>query len=714
MSRVAADHSPLASTSTATISSSNEPEADAEPQSAFSSSPGSIRKPPLARLSSVSPHLSPSSPLLLESLTRSTLPSSSLTESHARWVDLSKPSAPATSPPKTILSSLAEGPARPAPPGKEDRSSTERPSLQFRRRSASVGSLKALIERDRIGGSGTGAHTPRRKSSQFERAPVPVTEEEPSPAPSKGEDALSQLSWGKWWPFAVVDPASGDSARDPPAPPPPDKNGSTDPGQSFLSLFAGKQAVQDAHKQHLAQEEQDRLEAELLNASLDQLELTAGSIALEADDVSRENAAGHAIDKSLPPTPAAESGKGLASFLPPMPSLPSLPNLFSTNSTSAKNAQASSTSDKASTAKDDKGEGSSLLSSFAASNPFTSSPASFFPSIGSSRSPPRSAARLFSTGRSTTKEQDESPDTKASEAKKMVDPEDRETIKEEEQVDLDTFSLLKDKYRTPKLPIVFCHGLFGFDYIGPAAVKPLRFSYWIGVEEALQAMGVQTLVGRVPASASIEERAKVLCQLIGEKFPGQDVNLIGHSMGGLDGRFLISHLKPTNFRVRSLTTISTPHRGSSFADYLLEDLVGVERVPALLGAMKALGVPGGGKAFDDLTTTKMARFNEETPDDPNVRYFSYGAYFEPSWSNAFRFPWGVVYEREGMNDGLVSVDSAKWGEYRATLENVNHLDLVGWIGKIRYSYAAWSGNDIKFRPVSFYCAVAEQLADEGF
>ncbi len=74
------------------------------------------------------------------------------------------------------------------------------------------------------------------------------------------------------------------------------------------------------------------------------------------------------------------------------------------------------------------------------------------------------------------------------------------------------------------------------------------------------------------------------------------------TQGGLDGRFLISHLKPTNFRVRSLTTISTPHRGSSFADYLLEDIVGVERVPALMGAMKALGVPGGGKAFDDLTT----------------------------------------------------------------------------------------------------------------
>lgn len=91
----------------------------------------------------------------------------------------------------------------------------------------------------------------------------------------------------------------------------------------------------------------------------------------------------------------------------------------------------------------------------------------------------------------------------------------------------------------------------------------------------------------------------------------------------------------------------------------------------------------------------MARFNLETPDKPDVRYFSYGAEFSPSWSNVFRVPWGVVNEREGAisllpsfssseklnissilsgaNDGLVSVESAKWGEYQATLHNVNHL-----------------------------------------
>lgn len=43
----------------------------------------------------------------------------------------------------------------------------------------------------------------------------------------------------------------------------------------------------------------------------------------------------------------------------------------------------------------------------------------------------------------------------------------------------------------------------------------------------------------------------------------------------------------------------------------------------------------------------MARFNDETPDDPNVRYLSYGAEFEPGWSNAFWMSWKVIKEREG-------------------------------------------------------------------
>lgn len=34
--------------------------------------------------------------------------------------------------------------------------------------------------------------------------------------------------------------------------------------------------------------------------------------------------------------------------------------------------------------------------------------------------------------------------------------------------------------------------------------------------------------------------------------------------------------------------------------------------------MDKLQIPGGGAAFDNLTTTKMARFNDTTPDVPSV------------------------------------------------------------------------------------------------
>ncbi|KAG0149609.1 hypothetical protein CROQUDRAFT_39614 [Cronartium quercuum f. sp. fusiforme G11] len=268
-------------------------------------------------------------------------------------------------------------------------------------------------------------------------------------------------------------------------------------------------------------------------------------------------------------------------------------------------------------------------------------------------------------------------------------------------------------FKKPRHPLVLCHGLFGFDLIGPEALPSLRISYWKGVKEALEEQGVEVLVARVPASASIEERARILAQFIEEKLPGREVNLIGHSMGGLDSRFLITHLKPTSFKVVSLTTIATPHRGSSFADYVVLDLVGRKNLPKLLALIERLGIPGGGKAFEELTLEKMARFNAETPDEGSVAYFSYGAAFLPGFTDLFRLPWGVIYDREGPNDGMVSVSSATWGKYRGTLENVNHMDLVGWTGRLRYAFAEWTGKKIAFEPVSFFLEVAESLADEG-
>jgi len=41
---------------------------------------------------------------------------------------------------------------------------------------------------------------------------------------------------------------------------------------------------------------------------------------------------------------------------------------------------------------------------------------------------------------------------------------------------------------------------------------------------------------------------------------------------GLDSRYMISQLRPTDFKILSLTTIATPHRGSAFADYMFETI----------------------------------------------------------------------------------------------------------------------------------------------
>lgn len=48
---------------------------------------------------------------------------------------------------------------------------------------------------------------------------------------------------------------------------------------------------------------------------------------------------------------------------------------------------------------------------------------------------------------------------------------------------------------------------------------------------------------------------------------------MAHSMGGLDGRYLISHIRPTEYVPLSLTSISTPHRGSPFMDWCAVSLI---------------------------------------------------------------------------------------------------------------------------------------------
>ena len=124
-------------------------------------------------------------------------------------------------------------------------------------------------------------------------------------------------------------------------------------------------------------------------------------------------------------------------------------------------------------------------------------------------------------------------------------------------------------------------------------------------------------------------------------------------------------------------------------------------------------------AFQQLTRQYMAeRFNPATPDLPGVRYFSYGASLgsHPGWLSPFRKPHAIMLAREdgALNDGLVSVPSAQWGEYRGTLEGVSHLDLINWTNRLKWAVWEMVGWDKRrFNAVAFYLGVADMLAKEG-
>ena len=156
---------------------------------------------------------------------------------------------------------------------------------------------------------------------------------------------------------------------------------------------------------------------------------------------------------------------------------------------------------------------------------------------------------------------------------------------------------------------------------------------------------------------------------------------------------MISRIHPPNVNVVSLSTIATPHHGSSFADYVFER-IGRRNIPRVYRAMDRLGLEHG--AFSQLTREYMLdEFNVKTPDDPNVRYFSYGAMCKPGWWSMFWTPHKIIERVEGENDGLVSVESSQWGSYKGTLVGVNHLDLINWTNRLRWMVWELTGNKRK-------------------
>jgi triacylglycerol lipase len=231
------------------------------------------------------------------------------------------------------------------------------------------------------------------------------------------------------------------------------------------------------------------------------------------------------------------------------------------------------------------------------------------------------------------------------------------------------------------LPVVLHHGLLG---TGDLHFGPLKISYFRGIDRAIKELGHPLLVTRVHPTSSIANRAAQLKEQIhrllqNPLYTGKKVILMGHSLGGLDARYAVTKLG-LDRHVAAVVTITTPHRGSPYADWVIEHLGrrlgGFHLVNFLKLDMQAVM---------DLTTRRCARFNQSVPDMPGVKYFSVSA--ARSWRMIPPFALHshhVVQAAEGDNDGLVSVKSSTWGTHHATWK-ADHWHTINrrWMPELR-------------------------------
>jgi triacylglycerol lipase len=216
--------------------------------------------------------------------------------------------------------------------------------------------------------------------------------------------------------------------------------------------------------------------------------------------------------------------------------------------------------------------------------------------------------------------------------------------------------------------VVLAHGLFGFERIG---VGPWTLAtYFRGIPEFLRAMGLRVIVTRVHPTAGIAFRSRKLGERINEVYPRGPLHIIGHSMGGLDARQLIADEEWAS-RVLSLTTIATPHLGTSLS------VAATARLGPVYRLLRSVGWDHQG--FLDLLPDAARRWQEALHAPAGIPHFSVAGNPAPeAVCRPLRRLYDHLAEEEGANDGLVSVASATGSGTVLDPSPVDHLRQMNW------------------------------------
>jgi triacylglycerol lipase len=258
------------------------------------------------------------------------------------------------------------------------------------------------------------------------------------------------------------------------------------------------------------------------------------------------------------------------------------------------------------------------------------------------------------------------------------------------------------------------------------------YQYFYGIPHALESGGAVVYVTEVPQFNSTEVRGEVLLAQIEEILAvsgAQKVNLIGHSHGGLDVRY-VAAVAPE--LVASVTTVGSPHAGAELADFLRNNVSEgsfgeavlkffADRLGDVLALLSGADNPQDSiAALHSLSSEGMAQFNASYPaglpaswcDEgehvvDGIRYYSWsGARVLTNLLDVSDVLLGLtrlVYAED--NDGLVGTCSSHLGKVIRDDYRLNHLDEVNQAFGLVHLF----GPD----PESLFRIHANRLRNEG-
>ena len=258
-----------------------------------------------------------------------------------------------------------------------------------------------------------------------------------------------------------------------------------------------------------------------------------------------------------------------------------------------------------------------------------------------------------------------------------------------------------------RFPIVLVHGL---------GMKDTFFmKSWGWIDRILRVQGYTVYKSSVDGFGTVESNAKQLKEEIGkilEETGAEKVNIIAHSKGGLDAKYMIQQMDMAK-QVASLTTLCTPHKGSPIASFVMRFPRAAVKYAAFWVnlAYKILGdkTPDSFTACEELKRTES--LEEETVNVADgVLCQSFSAAIRPGEDAAdfvmtIPMMFSRFIEKGRITDGLVPRDSAIFGKYRGDCVDgsISHTEIVDFMVRDKK----------RDKIFAFYSALCEELANAG-